>query len=55
MNGALRAYIDRLSTEKIEKFIKQNNAGELDEDISYIIPYLQYVLAHRKKTTQHSR
>ena len=55
MNDSLRDYIDRLSTEKIETFIKQCSTGELGEDFSYIIPYLQYVLERRKETASNDR
>ena len=52
MDLSVRAYIDRLPTEKIEKFIEQYYADELSEDYTYIIPYLQYVLDQRKNATQ---
>lgn len=52
MEGSLQAYIDRLPTEKIENFLTRYDSGELNEDFSFIVPYLQYILERRKRNTR---
>lgn len=52
MEFSAKAYIDRLSTEKIERFLEQYYANELDEDYTFIIPYFEYVLERRKANSQ---
>ena len=48
MEHTVTAYISRLSTEKLETFLQQYATGELKEDYTYIIPYLQAELASRQ-------
>ena len=52
MQHTVMAYISRLSTEKLETFLQQYATGELKEDYTYIIPYLQAELSHRQTRTQ---
>ena len=53
MDYSLQSYIARLSTDQLEHFIAQCRAGELTEDYSAVIPYLQYVLDQRKENEDH--
>lgn len=52
MDYSLQAYIDRLPTERLEAFLEQYYAGQLQEDFTSMIPYLEYVLAKRKADKQ---
>ncbi len=52
MDLSVKAYIDRLPTEKIKRFLEQYYADELEEYYTYIIPYLEYVLEQRRATAQ---
>lgn len=53
MSHSLQSYIAKLSTEQLEHFIAQYYAGELTEDYSSVIPYLQHVLNQRKENKDH--
>ena len=52
MYNSLQAYIDKLPTERLEAFLEQYYAGQLQEDFSSMIPYLEYVLGKRKADGQ---
>lgn len=52
MEHSIQAYLARLSTERLEAFVQQYYAGELNEDYSCMIPYIQYVLDRRKADPQ---
>ena len=47
MEHTVWGYLKRASTEKLKGFLRQHAAGELTEDFSYIIPYVQAEL-HRR-------
>ena len=52
MEHSVQTYIDRLTTEQLERFIEQYYTGELTEDFSNMVPYLHYVLERRKAGLQ---
>ena len=54
MEHTVKAYLERLPTERLEQFLQQYARGELKEDFSYIIPYLQAELDCRKANPDHS-
>ena len=49
MEHSLQAYIERLSTEQLEKFLNQYYAGKFSEDFTYVVPYIEYILGRRKE------
>ena len=52
MDRYLQAYIESLSTKQLEDFLEQYYNEEFSEDFTYAIPYIEYVLAHRKEGIQ---
>ena len=48
MDLSLTAYINRQSTERLQKFLEDYYEGRLDADYSYIIPYIEYIVERRK-------
>ncbi len=48
MDFSLKTYIERVSTERLEEFLKQYYNGEFTEDFTYVVPYIEYVLDRRK-------
>ena len=49
MEHSLQAYIERLSTEQLEKFLNQYYDGKFTEDFTYVVPYIEYILDRRKE------
>ena len=52
MDHSIQAYIEGLSTEQLEAIMKQYYEEEFEEDFSYAVPYMEYVLARRKAETE---
>lgn len=52
MDHSLQSYIERVSTERLEAFLRQYYDGELTEDFTHIIPYIEYVVDRRKSNNQ---
>ena len=49
MDGAIKGYLERLSTEKLEAFLEDYYEDRLDSDYSYVIPYVEHILYCRKR------
>ena len=52
MEHTVLAYINMLSTQRLEQFLDQFYNGTSDEDFSLYVPYIEYVLERRKKDCQ---
>ncbi len=52
MEHTILAYINELSTQKLEQFLEQFYEDAFDEDFSGYVPYIEYVLDRRKKENQ---
>ena len=52
MEHSLQTYLEKLSTERLEAFLKQCYAREFTENFSSMIPYVEYVLERRKADSQ---
>lgn len=51
MDYSVHAYLQRLPTEKLEKFLQDYLTGELTEDFSNVIGEVVQELARRKEET----
>ena len=49
MDHSVLAYINRLSTQRLEEFLEQFYQGAYIEDFSTYVPYIVSVLERRKK------
>ena len=52
MEHSVLAYINGLSTPRLEQFLNQFYTGAFDEDFSLYVPYIEYVLDRRKNDEQ---
>ena len=47
MGQSIIEYLERLSTERLENFLWQYYNGSFTEDFSYVVPYVENILARR--------